>query len=185
VGPLHQSRKKKLPKAKIVFDQFHVVAAFGRVIDKIRNSECRKASTENKAVFKGAKYLLLKNRGNVRRKKHREQLKELLSLNEVINTVMILKEQLKQIWRYKSRTWAGKALDHWCALARSLNHRALNKFAAMLERHRYGILNHCDYPIHTGLLEGVNNKIKVIKRKAYGFHDLRYFTLKIFQACYN
>jgi transposase len=161
------------------------VAAFGRVIDKIRNSEYRKASMENKAVFKGAKYLLLKNRSNVRRKKHREQLRELLSLNEVINTVMILKEQLKQIWRYKSRTWAGKALDHWCALARSLNHRALNKFAAMLERHRYGILNHCDYPIHTGLLEGVNNKIKVIKRKAYGFHDLRYFTLKIFQACYN
>jgi hypothetical protein len=102
-----------------------------------------------------------------------------------LNTVMILKAQLKHIWSYKSRTWAGKALDHWCALARWLNHRSLNKFAMMLERHRYGILNHCDYPIHTGKLEGVNNKIKVIKRKAYGFHDLRYFTLKIFQACYN
>ena len=101
------------------------MAAFGRVIDKIRNSEYLKASMENKAVFKGAKYLLLKNRGNVRRKKHREQLKELLSLNEVINIVTILKEQLKHIWRYKSRTWAGKALDHWCALACSLNHRLL------------------------------------------------------------
>ena len=49
----------------------------------------------------------------------------------------------------------------------------------------FRILNHCDYPIHTGKLEGVNNKIKVIKRKAYGFHDLRYFTLKIYQAFYN
>ena len=162
-----------------------MVAAFGRVIDKIRNSEYRKAAAHNKQVFKGSKYLLLKNRANVRRKKHRQQLKELLNLNEVINTVMILKDQLKHIWSYQSRTWAGKALDHWCALARSLNHRALNKFAKMLERHRYGILNHCDYPIHTGKLEGVNNKIKVIKRKAYGYHDLRYFTLKIFQACYN
>ncbi len=55
----------------------------------------------------------------------------------------------------------------------------------MLERHRYGILNHFDYPIHTGKLEGVNNKIKIIKRKAYGFHDLRCFNLKIFQACYK
>jgi len=55
----------------------------------------------------------------------------------------------------------------------------------MLNRYRYGILNHCDYPIHTGKLEGVNNKIKAIKRKAYGFHDLRYFTLKIYQAFYN
>lgn len=121
----------------------------------------------------------------MRRKKHRQQLEELLNLNELINTVMILKDQLKQLWSYQSRTWARKALDQWCALARSLNHRALNQFANMLERHRYGILNHCDYPIHTGKLEGVNNKIKVIKRKAYGFHDLRYFILKIFQACYN
>ncbi|RPI70841.1 MAG: hypothetical protein EHM38_05040, partial [Geobacteraceae bacterium] len=102
------------------------MAAFGRVIDKIRNSEYRKAAKDKKNVFKGAKYLLLKNRCNVRRKKHRQQLKDLLALNEVINTVMILKDQLKHIWFYKSRTWAGKALDHWCALARSLNHRALN-----------------------------------------------------------
>jgi transposase len=104
-----------------------------------------------------------------------------LELNEVISTVMILKDQLKHIWTYRSRTWAGKALDHWCELARSLNHR----FVKMLERHRYGILNHCEYPFHTGKLEGVNNKIKVIKRKAYGFHDLRYFTLKIYQAFFN
>jgi transposase len=162
-----------------------VVAAFSRVIDKIRNSEYRKAAKENKDVFKGAKYLLLKNRANIRRKEQRQQLKELLELNEVINTVMILKDQLKHIWSYKSRTWANKTLDYWCELARSLNNRSLNSFVKMLERHRYGILNHCDYPVHTGKLEGVNNKIKVIKRKAYGFHDLRYFTLKIYHAFFN
>jgi transposase len=55
----------------------------------------------------------------------------------------------------------------------------------MLDHYRYGILNHCDHPIHTGILEGVNNKIKVIKRKAYGFQDLRYFSLKIIQAFAN
>ena len=77
---------------------------------------------------------------------------------------------------------AVKALDQWCSLARSINNPSVNAFAKTLERYRYGILNHCDYPIHTGKLEGVNNKIKVIKRKAYGFHDLRYFTLKIYQA---
>ena len=161
------------------------MAAFNRVIDKVRNSEYRKAAKEDKGVFKGAKYLLLKNRSHIHRKKQRQQLRQLLEVNEVISTVMILKDQLKHIWTYRSRTWAGKALDHWCALARSLNHRALNSFVKMLERHRYGILNHCEYPIHTGKLEGVNNKIKVIKRKAYGFHDLRYFTLKIYQAFFN
>jgi len=98
---------------------------------------------------------------------------------------MILKEQLKHIWDYRSRTWAGKAIKHWCDLANSMNNRSLSSFAKMLNRYRYGILNHCEYPIHTGKLEGVNNKIKVIKRKAYGFHDLRYFTLKIYQAFSN
>jgi hypothetical protein len=96
------------------------VANFNRVIDKVGNSEYRKASEQEKAVYKGGKYLLLRNRRNVRRKSHRQQLKELLALNEVINTVMILKEKLKHIWTHRSRTWAGKALDQWCELARSI-----------------------------------------------------------------
>jgi len=128
---------------------------------------------------------LLKNRKNVRLKRHREQLKQLLELNEVINTVIILKDQLKHIWFYRSRTWANKAVDNWCALEKSLNIWVLNNFYKMLNRHRYGILNHYEYPIHNGKPEGVNNKIKVIKRKAYGYHYLRYFTLKIYQAFYN
>ena len=161
------------------------MANFNLVIDKVRISEYRKASEQDKAVYKGARYLLLKNRQNVRRINHRQQLKELLELNEVINTVMILKEKLKHIWTYRSKTWASKALDHWCELARSLHNPSVTGFARMLERYRYGILNHCDYPIHTGKLEGVNNKIKVIKRKAYGYHDLHYFTLKIYQAFFN
>jgi len=183
--PFIRAVTDKLPRAKIVFDLFHVVANFNQVIDKVRNSEYRKASKNDKAVYIGAKYLLLKNRKNVRRQSHRQQLKELLALNQVINTMMILKEKLKHIWTYRSRTWATKALDQWCDLARSLENRSVNTFVRMLQRYRYGIINHCDYPIHTGKLEGVNNKIKVIKRKAYGFHDLRYFTLKIYQAFAN
>ena len=174
-----------MPQAKIVFDLFHVVANFNRVIDKVRNSEYHKASKEDQAVYKGSKYLLLKNSKNLKDQSQRQQLKQLLALNETISTVMILKEKLKQIWTYRYRRWAEKAIDHWCSLARSINHRSVNTFVKMLERYRYGILNHCQYPIHTGKLEGVNNKIKVIKRKAYGYHDLRYFTLKIYQAFYN
>jgi len=162
-----------------------VVSAFSRVIDIVRNDEYRKASKADKSIYKGTKYLLLRNRQNLKTREQRKHLKELLALNENINTVMILKEKLKKIWLYRSRAWASKALDGWCSLAQSLNNRSVNAFIRMLERHRYGILNHCDYPIHTGKLEGVNNKIKVIKRKAYGFHDLRYFTLKIYQAFYN
>ncbi len=56
------------------------------------------------------------------------------------------------------------------------------EFARTLKRYAYGIINHCKYPLHTSRLEGINNKIKVIKRKAYGFHDIEYFALVIKNA---
>jgi transposase len=104
----------KVPHVKIVFDLFHVLSQFNKVIDKVRNSEYRKASKANKEVFKGTKYLLLKNRRNIHKPKERQQLEELLQLNKVINTVLLLKEKLKHIWTYRSRTWAEKAIEEWC-----------------------------------------------------------------------
>ena len=164
--PYIHAIKKHAPHVKIVFDLFHVVSSFGKVIDKIRNAEYRKASKEDKEVFKGSKYLLLRNKITIRKKEPREQLKQLLSLNETINTVYILKDKLKLIWRYRSRTWAKKALMIG-VVWQNTTHPEINKFVNMLLRYNYGILNHCGY--HTSKLEGVNNKIKVIKRKAYGF----------------
>jgi len=180
--PYIRAVRDKVPHVKIVFDLFHVVSLFGKVIDRVRIDEHKKASEKDKDIFKGARFLLLKNRKNIRRQKHREQLKELLAINESITSVMILKDKLKHIWAYKNRTWARKAIKEWCDMARTIGHPDVDRFAKMLERYQYGILNHCDYPIHTGRLEGINNKIKVIKRKAYGFHDDRYFQLKILQA---
>jgi transposase len=75
-----QRRSQKRSSAQIVFDPLHIVAAFGRVIDQIRDSEHRKAAAAGKAVFKGSKYLLQKNRANTRGRKGRQQLKKRLSL---------------------------------------------------------------------------------------------------------
>ena len=177
-----EATKEALPNAAIVFDLFHVVSSFGKVIDQVRIAEFNKAQARNRPVFKGAKYLLLKNRRNLRKRSQRAQLNELLALNRAINIVYILKDKLKHIWSYTSRTWAAKALREWIALARTLRNHAVNKFCRTLKDHAYGILNHCDFAIHTSVLEGVNNKIKVIKRKAFGFHDLDYFALKVMQA---
>ena len=163
--------QEEVPHIKIVFDLFHVVQAFNRVIDKVRRAEYRKASASDKEVFRGTKYLLLKNRKNIRRPEARAHLKRLLELNETIS-----------IWTYRSRGWAKRRIREWCTLARTVDHRDVRRFADTLKRYEYGILNHCDYAIHTSKLEGVNNTIKVIKRKAYGFHDDRYFSLKVIQA---
>jgi len=165
---------------KIVFDLFHVVAGFNKVIDQVRISETKRASKEYKDVFRGAKYLLLKRR--VRKREHREHLKLLLHLNETLFQVVLLRDKLPRIWGYSYRRCAEKALEEWCGLARAVGRPTVDTFAATLERHREGILNHCDYPIQTSKLEGANNKIKLIKREAYGYHDERYFSLKVKQA---
>ena len=179
--PYIASVRKWCPNANIVFDFFHVVKEFNKVIDKVRNQEYHKAAEADKRVLKGARYLLLKNSENLR-PKEKPHLKQILNLNENISTVYILKDALKNIWGYKYRKSAEKALDNWCQLAYESDIKPVIKFAERLQRHKEGILNHCHYSIHTNKIEGVNNTLKVIKRKAYGFRDTRYFILKAKQA---
>ena len=179
--PYINAVKRWCPQADVVFDLFHVVKAFNKVIDDIRNEEFRKAGGDLRELLKGSKYLFLKNWGNLKRD-GRVQLDEILALNARLNTVYWLKDLLAHIWDYYYPGWAMKMLAEWCAVARQDGHPALVKFARMLERHQYGIISHCKHQIHTSKLEGVNNKIKVVKRVAYGFHDLEYFALKVKQA---
>jgi len=179
--PYIKAAKECIANASIVFDQFHVVKAFGKVIDKVRNTEYRKADKENKDVIKGSKYILLKNRENLT-DEEQPRLKKLLSLNKAITTVYILKDYLKRLWQYKYARCAQKFLDYWCFLAEQSKLRPVIAFARTLKKYAYGIINHCRFPIHTSRMEGINNKIKVIKRKAYGFHDVEYFSLIIKSA---
>jgi len=179
--PYINAVKRWCPQADVVFDLFHVVKAFNKVIDDIRNEEFRKAAGDLRELLKGSKYLFLKNWGNLKRD-GRVQLEEILDLNARLNTLYWLKDLLAHIWDYYYPGWAMKMLAEWCEVARQDGHPALVKFAEKLERHQYGIISHCKHQIHTSKLEGVNNKIKVVKRIAYGFHDIEYFALKVKQA---
>ncbi|RMH34738.1 MAG: ISL3 family transposase [Gammaproteobacteria bacterium] len=182
--PYIKAIRECCPEAHIVFDLFHVVAAFGRVIDQIRNQEYRNTTTEMKTLLKGSRYLLLKNPQNLH-PQERPRLKQILQQNQRLALVYILRDYLKRLWQYKYRKWAQKFLDYWCQLAQESGIAELQKFAKTLQKYSYGILNHCQYPLHTSKLEGINNKIKVIKRRAYGYHDIEYFGLKIIQATCN
>jgi len=162
---------------------FHIVAQYSKVIDQVRREETSKAVTEtDKKVIKGSRWILLKNQENLK-DSERIRLDELLAVNKNLAAVYILKDELKAIWQHTNRQQMAKVLDEWCSKALEVDISALKRFVKTLRRHEDGILNHADYPIHTGKLEGINNKIKVIKRQAYGFHDLEYFILKIKQAC--
>lgn len=173
--------KHHCPNANIVFDFFHVVQAFGRVIDKVRREEYLKANEQDRKVLKGSRYLLLKNEENLT-DKQQSRLKDVLELNSTLNMLYVLKDHLKLIYYCNDRQKAKKTLDDWCEMAGQIEHSSVKGFIRRLRFFEYGILNHADYPIGTSKLEGVNNKIKVIKRKAYGFHDSEYFALKVKQA---
>lgn len=103
-------------------------------------------------------------------------------MNEPIHTAYLLRDHLKKIWKLRSPWAVRRALTEWCEMAEQSGLGPLETFAGMLRRHRHGIVAHAPYPISTGRLEGVNNKIKVIKRPSYSFRDLTYFTLKVKQA---
>ncbi len=180
--PYTQAIRENCPEAVIVYDYFHIVSKYSDVIDDVRRQEYHKASGKDSRVIKGSRWLLLKNPENLK-ETDKPKLKELLEANEPLAMVYILKDDLKAIWSHTDRLAMTSAFDAWCGRALEANLRPLNKFVHLLLKHREGILNHSQFPIHTSKLEGINNKIKVIKRESYGFHDQQYFSLKIKQRC--
>lgn len=169
------------PHAAVVYDLFHVVAKFGReVIDRVRVDEANRLRHDKRArkVVKTSRWLLLRNRQNVK-EGDMLRLQELLEANQNLMTVYVLKEDLKQLWRFDCVEEAALFWEQWYRRAVESGIKPLMLFARRLKGYLHGILNHCDWPLHTGLLEGINNRIKVIKRMAYGFRDHEYFFLKI------
>ena len=169
------------PVGQIVFDLFHVVAKYGReVVDRVRVDEANRLREDKPArkVVKGARWLLLRNRENI---KHEDRIKldELLQANRKLATVYVLKDDLKHLWNYVYEGAARRFWEQWYSRAMHSRIEPLKKFARRLKEYLPGILAHCRWPLHTSLLEGINNKIKVIKRMAYGFRDDDYFFLKI------
>jgi transposase len=175
------------PQAAIVYDLFHVVAKYGReVIDRVRVDETNRVAPaagpgsvrERRRVIKGTRWLLLRNKGSLQ-SNERVRLRELLAANRRLWVVYVLKDALKALWRYQYVRAARRSWDEWYGWAIRSRIPPLVAFARRLKAKLAGILAHCRYQLHTGLLEGINNRIKVIKRMAYGFRDDGYFFLKI------
>jgi transposase len=173
------------PEAEIVYDLFHVVAKYGReVIDRVRVDEANRLRGERAArkVVRSSRWLLLRNRENVTREDDQIRLNELLAANQALMTVYVLKDDLKALWDYRHRRYAMRFWEDWYERAISSGIGPLCQFARRLEPYLAGILAHTRWPLGTNLVEGINNRIKVIKRMAYGYRDDRYFFLKIRSA---
>ena len=173
--------KQHCPQAEVVYDLFHVVARYGRdVIDRIRVDQANALGHDKPArkVVKQSRWLLLRNRENLN-DGQAVQLQELLAANQPLATVYVLKDALKEIWYAPSVREGWRRWRSWLTHARESELAPLQRFARNLKRYARGILASARFHMHTSLLEGVNNRIKVIKRMAYGFRDSDYFFLKI------
>lgn len=171
-----------LPAATIVFDHFHIVKQLNEELSQLRRELFREETNINsRKLLKGTRWLLLKNRENLdSEKQEQKRLEEALMVNRPLAIAYYLKEELALLWQQESPEQAQKVLGSWVAKAFASGIRRLRKFANMLLAHRSGILAWYDYPISTGPLEGINNKIKTMKRQAYGFRDNEFFVLKLY-----
>ena len=170
-----------LPRAKIVFDRFHVMKLFNEKLSDLRRALYREATdVMRRKVLKGTRWLLLKASENLDEEKdERKKLEEALALNKSLATAYYLKEDLRQFWEQPGKRFGTLFLDGWIKRAEASGIKVLQQMARTLAAHRSGLLAYYDVMITSGPMEGTNNKIKTMKRQAYGFRDKEFFKLRI------
>ena len=178
--PFRNSTLKNAPQAKILFDKFHVLRHLGEALDKVRKSEYARLTGKDRRFVKGQKYTLLSRRENLTRE-GRRSLKLLLNANRRLNKAYILKESFGQLWSYNREDWARRFFDNWRDALKWQRLKPYEKFAKMIERHWDGIAAYCqaENKVALGYVEGFNNKVRVIQRRAYGLRDEEYLRLKV------
>jgi transposase len=172
---------RHLPHASLVFDRFHVIKLYNEKLTELRRALYHQLTDGmRKDALKGVRWLLLKRAEHLDPTRNEpSRLKEALRLNEPLAIAYYLKEELNEVWEQEDEQQAQALLMDWILYAESTGIGVLRRFAQMLRKHAIGILAWYDYPISTGPLEGTNNKIKTMKRQAYGFRDPEFLKLKI------
>ena len=174
------STHQHAPQAAILFDKFHVMKHLGEALDKIRKAEYARLGGTQRRFIKGQKYTLLSHPQNLTGTA-RKNLKLLLAANKRLNTAYLLKESFGQLWDYNREAWARKFFDNWRASLKWQRLKPYEKFAEMIERHWDGLAAYCkpENKVSLGFVEGLNNKIRVMQRRAYGLRDAEYLRLKV------
>jgi len=178
--PFRNSTRRNAPQAAILFDKFHIMRHLGEALDAVRKREYARLSGKKREFIKGQKYTLLSHRENLTLD-GRVALKKLLTANRRLNTAYLLKESFGQLWAYQKEGWARRFFENWRASLKWQRLKPYEKFARMIERHWDGIAAFCqlENKVSLGFVEGLNNKIRVIQRRAYGLRDEEYLRLKV------
>jgi transposase len=169
------------PKAAILYDKFHILRHLGEAMDAVRKAEYKRLQGKDRKFIKGQKYTLLSHRENLT-STGRASLALLLKANKRLNTAYLLKESFGQLWDYRTELWARRFFDNWRDALKWQRLGPFEKFAAMIDKHWDGIASFCraeNKHVPLGFVEGLNNKIRVLQRRAYGLRDEEYLRLNI------
>jgi transposase len=178
--PFHTVTQARAPQTAILYDKFHVMRHLNDALDEVRKSEYRRLSGRDRRYIKGQKYTLLSRRENLDLT-GRRALQTLLAANKRLNTAYLLKESFGQLWDYDREGWARRFFKNWKASLKWQRLKPYEKFAGMIERHWEGIAAYCqpENKVSLGFVEGLNNKIRVLQRRAYSLRDEEYLRLKV------
>jgi transposase len=171
--------------ALIVLDHFHVKMYLNNALDAVRKEELKKARKQENSELEGIlhcnqRFIMMKNKPS----KKKENILETLSrLNQRVYEAMLLKDQFIEVYNAQNKKAASVLLGKWIVSAIKSGIKPFVQLADKFFRKRHYILNIFEHRISTAISEGINNKIKRLKRMAYGYRDVHYFLLKIHQHC--
>ena len=162
------------PDTSLTFDRFHVVKLLNEAMDEVRKREAREH-----AILKGHKYTLLKSDSKLsaRQKQEREEFIELLP---ILGKAYRLKTLFQDFWDFKNKEEAAAFLSYWCDLVEEEGVTPFKKFVGTIKAHWTGIVNYIESQIANGILEGINSKIQLAKRRARGYRNITNFINMIY-----
>lgn len=174
------STQRNAPQAAVLFDKFHILRHLSDALDEVRRSEYKRLTGDDRAYIKGQRYVLLSKRENLS-DDGRKNLEKLLQANARLNVAYLLREQFGLLWSYDDEPSAQAFFAGWKAQLEGQDLKPFEKFAAMIGKHWEGIVAYCKpgNKVALGFVEGLNNKIRVLQRRAYGLRDEEYLALKI------
>lgn len=177
------SLARNAPQARVIFDKFHIMRHLSDALDEVRRSEYRRLAGKDRSFIKGQRYTLLSSRQHLSHD-GRASLRKLLKANKRLNAAYLLKESFGYLWSYQTEGWARAFFTRWKEGLKWQRLEPYRKFAAMIDRHWDGIASYCrpENKVSLGLVEGLNNKIRVLQRRAYGYRDEEYLKLKMVAA---
>jgi len=174
--------REHAPQARILFDRFPIVQHLQEAVDEVRRSEMRRLTGQEKVTFKRTRWLLLKNPWNLTHEQ-KERLSTLVRWNSPIVRAYYLKESFQLFWEYKQEKRAQDLLCKWMRSAMCSRLEPFKKFVRMLRSHLSGILPWTKLRLSNGAVEGMNNKIKSISHRSFGFRNAQYFIAAIYHGC--